>query len=84
MTDVFLAKYAAETGQLVWLKRLGQRDTYESAVGFSFVWTKWIHHGGEALQLELGREAVFCSYMLRGWLLLRFIAVAFLLAPFPS
>lgn len=81
MTDVFLAKYAAETGQLVWLKRLGQRDTYESAVGFSFV---WIHHGGEALQLELGRKAVFCSCMLRGWLLLRFIAVAFLLAPFPS
>ena len=37
MTDVFLAKYTAETGQLVWLKRLGQRDTYESAVSLGFM-----------------------------------------------
>jgi len=32
MTDVFLAKYTADGGELVWLKRLGQRDSYESAV----------------------------------------------------
>ena len=31
-TDIFLAKYSADTGQLAWLKRLGQRDTVESPV----------------------------------------------------
>ena len=32
LCDVYLAKYSADTGELAWLKRLGQRDSFESPV----------------------------------------------------